>query len=92
MRKTTFFCRESVEGPPTLVGDTLVVEGVDVARIATGKQDYLLLCWGAAFAVYAQKPTCKRYENTAYIMTNKVVNTDDTHMPKKVAAVYSKLF
>ena len=88
------FCEEATAaGPPILVGHTLVVEGVNVAQIpASAKKDDLLLCWGAAFAVYAQKPTSRRYENVAFILTNKVLQTDIGSMPKRVAAVSDKLF
>lgn len=77
-------------GPPIVVNRTMIVEGVPVCGLMEAKEDQLLT-WGACFAVFAQTPTTRRFENVACLMTRYVLRTDEGRVPKKLSSVSQKL-
>ncbi|KAF0288866.1 hypothetical protein FJT64_001393 [Amphibalanus amphitrite] len=70
-------------GPMVIWRDALWVEGEKVAdfEILINKIDQFLT-WGAAFSVFAQKPTKKSTRCSAYLATVMVLQTDVLKPPK----------
>lgn len=80
-----------VGGPPAVVDGCIYVEGVLVTHMESVTKEEQLLSWGATFAVFAQTPLSRRFENVACVMTRYVVETDEGRVPKKLASVADKL-
>ena len=69
----------------------IYVEGVRVCEMDSTAKSEQLLSWGASFAVFAQSPLARRFENVACIMTRYVLATDERRVPKKLHSVAGKL-
>ena len=81
-----FLSEEPSSGPPVIAKKAVFVEGVEVCKTEDPVEQ--LLAWGASFSVYTQRPTFRKYENVACIMTHFVVKTDEGKMPRKLEKVW----
>ncbi|XP_043233871.1 uncharacterized protein LOC122387591 [Amphibalanus amphitrite] len=69
-------------GPMVIWRDVLWVEGEKVAEFEILNKIDQFLTWGAAFSVFAQKPTKKSTRCSAYLATVMVLQTDVLKPPK----------
>ncbi|KAF0302328.1 Polycomb group protein Psc [Amphibalanus amphitrite] len=69
-------------GPMVIWRDALWVEGEKVADFEILNKIDQFLTWGAAFSVFAQKPTKKSTRCSAYLATVMVLQTDVLKPPK----------
>ena len=67
------------------------MEGARVCETDSTTKSEQLLSWGASFAVFAQSPLARRFENVACVMTRYVLATDEGRVPKKLHSVAGKL-